>query len=101
MLHDDPHAALRDALLAGVLEAPGHTDPAVRRAAADNQNLPASLAELVAKIHAEPHRITDEEAEAACAQHDDDSLFEIIVAAALGASSLRLQAGLRALEDAT
>ena len=34
MKTDDPHAALRDRVLATVLEGPGESDPATRQAAA-------------------------------------------------------------------
>lgn len=97
---DDPHAILRDAVLAQVLDGPGQTRPALRRAAAANDGVPADLAPLVAKVHAHAYRVTDEEMAAAQRAHGDDAMFEVVVAAALGASRRRLEAGLRALEEA-
>lgn len=97
---DDPHAPLRDAVLARVLDGPGETTPALRHAAADGVGLPPDLEPLVARIHAHAYRVTDEEMAAAQRTWGDDRLFEVVVAAALGASRRRLMAGLRALEDA-
>ena len=96
----DPHAALRDQVLDRVLAGPGETDPALRKAAAENQGLPADLQPLVAKIHAHAYKVTDADIASLQGRYGDDELFEIIVSAALGASRKRLTAGLRALEDA-
>jgi hypothetical protein len=96
----DPHAAPRDRALASVLDGPGQSDPAIRNAAAVNQRLPVDLQRLVAKIHAHAYRVTDEDVAAAKVKYGDDRMFEIIVSAAMGASRQRLDAGLRALEDA-
>lgn len=97
---DDPHAKLRDAGLERVLDGPGDTSPAIRAAAAGGTGLPPDLQPLVEKIHMHAYRITDAEMTEAQRTYGDDRLFEIVVAAALGASRARLMAGLRALEDA-
>jgi hypothetical protein len=96
----DPHAALRDHVLQRVLDGPGQSDPAVRRAAADGTGAPADLQPLIDKIHRHAYKVTDEDIAALQATHGDDALFEIVVGAAVGASRRRLMAGLRALEDA-
>ena len=96
----DPHAALRDRVLRDVLEGPGESDPAVRRAAADNAGLPEDLRPLVAKVHAHAYRVTDQDVASLQPAYGDDRLFEIVVSAALGASRRRLLAGLRALDEA-
>ena len=99
----DPHAQLRNAVLDRVLDGPGETSPAMRRAAAqgpDDPALPPDLRQLVEKVHAHAYRVTDDEVAALQRTHGDDRLFEIVVAAALGASRHRLMAGLRALEEA-
>jgi len=96
----DPHAYLRDAVLESVLQASGESDPAVRRAAADGADVPEDLQPLVDKIHRHAYRVTDDDVARLQPRYGDDRLFEIIVSAALGASRSRLQAGLRALEDA-
>jgi hypothetical protein len=96
----DPYAAQRDRVLATVLEGPGDSDPALRRAAADDKGLPADLQPLVDKIHRHAYKVTDEDMARAQAQFGDDRMFEIVVSAALGASRMRLMAGLDALSKA-
>ena len=96
----DPHAELRDRVYRTVFDGPGQTDPALRRALADNKAVPPELAPLVDKIHRHAYKVTDEDLARLRATHGDDELFEIVVSAALGASRNRLAAGLAALEDA-
>ena len=97
---DDPHAPLRQKVLATVLDGPGETDPSLRYAAAEGAGAPEELTALVEKIHRHAYRVTDEDIEALQAKYGDDRLFEIIVSAAVGASRNRLLAGLKALEEA-
>ena len=97
---DDPHAELRDRVLDRVLEGPGESDPAVRRAVASGRLVPLELQPLVEKVERHAYRVTDEDIAALQAQYGDDRMFEIIVSAALGASRRRLFAGLDALEEA-
>ena len=96
----DPHAPLRDRVLEHVLEGPGETDPALRRAAAEGKGLPADLQALIDKIHRHAYKVTDDDIARLQAKYGDDRLFEIVVSSALGASRQRLMAGLRALEEA-
>lgn len=96
----DPHAPLRETIIATVLDGPGESARAVRRAAFDDAGAPADLQSLVAKIHRHAYKVTDEDVATAQAAYGDDQVFEIIVSAALGASEQRLIAALRALEDA-
>ena len=97
---NDPHAELRDRALASVLDGPAHSDSALRKAAANNEQLPNDLQYLVAKVHAHAYRVTSEDVARAQKIYGDDQLFELIVSSAMGASKQRLDAGLRALEDA-
>lgn len=97
---DDPYAALRERVFANVLDGPGESDAAVRRAAAEGVGATAELQRLVDKIERHAHRITDEDIASLQRVHGDDALFEIVVSAAIGASRRRLEAGLRALEEA-
>lgn len=97
---NDPHLALRDRALASVLDGPGESDATLRNAAARNADLPNDLQYLVAKVHAHAYRVTDDDVARAQKVYGDDKLFEVIVSAAMGASKQRLDAGLRALEDA-
>ena len=97
---EDPHLALWRAVEASVLRGAGRTPAELRQAAATRGTLPPDLAALIEKIHRHAYRITDEDLASLRARHSEDELFEIIIAAAFGAADARLQAGLRALEDA-
>ena len=96
----DPHAALRNRVFRSVLEGPGESDPAIRKAAAEGTGLPADLQSLIDKVHAHAYKVTDEDVARVQATYGDDRMFEIIVSAALGASRKRLLAGLDALDKA-
>lgn len=85
------------------LEGPGKTTTSLRRAVANapkSADVPEELRKLVDKIERHAYRVTDEEIAALKEKYSEDELFEIIVSAALGAASRRLDAGLRALEEA-
>jgi alkylhydroperoxidase family enzyme len=96
----DPHAGLRDRVLERVLESPGESDSAIRRAAAEGTGVPSDIQPLVDKIHRHAYKVTDEDMARAQAKYGDDQMFEIVVSAALGASRQRLLVGLKALEEA-
>ena len=96
----DPHADLRDRAYASVLDGPGQTEPALRRAAADGTEVPAELQSLEHKIRHHAYKVTDDDLARLKSTYDDDQLFEIVVSAALGASRTRLAAGLAALDQA-
>jgi hypothetical protein len=97
----DRHTPHVDALVRNVLERPGHLEDSLRRAAFAQGELPEPLAGLVAKIHRNAWKVTDEDlASARAAGWSQDQLFELIVCAAVGASKERLDAGLRALAAA-
>src|SRR5688500_10878941 len=98
---DSRHTPRVEALVRTVLEAPGRLDAKLRRAAFERGELPEPLGSLVAKIHRNAWKVTDEDVAAArAAGWSQDQLFELIVCAAVGASKERLDAGLRALADA-
>ena len=96
----DPHANLRDQVLKSVLAGPGESDPAIRNAVADGENVAAELHALVDKIHRHAYKVTDEDIKRLQAKYGDDQMFEIVVSAALGASRNRLLAGMKALDEA-
>jgi hypothetical protein len=96
----DPYAELRDRVLKTVLDGPGASEPAIRNAAAEKKGLPADLKPLVDKIHRHAYKVTDDEMAKAQAKYGDDKMFEIVVSAAVGASRMRLMAGLKALGKA-
>jgi hypothetical protein len=94
----DSHSNLRRALEERVLRGPGHTTSELRQAAAgSNASLPEDLRALVEKVHRHAYKITDEEIAALKQNYSDDQLFELIVAAAVGAAGQRLDAALSAL----
>jgi hypothetical protein len=97
----DRHADDLAALVRTVLEAPAFTEPAIRAAAFHNSELPPPLGPYVAKVQAESYRITDDDIQAlVAAGYAPDAVFEITVAAALGAAMQRLEAGLAVLRAA-
>ena len=96
----DPHATLRDRVLDSVLRGPGHVEAGLRQAVAQGSDVPNDLRTLIDKIHRHAYKVTDEDIAAAQARYGDDSMFEIIVSAALGAANQRLQAGLKTLSEA-
>lgn len=96
---DDPHKEARERIEASVLRGPGRSDAALRQAAAAGRDVPPELAGLVERIHRHAYRVTDEEMAALRGRFSEDELFEVVVAAALGAARHRLEAALQALED--
>jgi hypothetical protein len=96
----DPHATLRDAAFRAVFDGPAESGPAVRHAVADDVGVPTDLQALVSKIHRHAYKVTDDDLARLRETYGDDQLFEIVVSAAVGASRIRLAAGLAALEKA-
>ena len=109
-------------LIDSVLAAPGHTPAELRRAVlaraarlsgtitrpsfprsgtergSGGEDLPAGLAAYADKVARHAYKVTDEDLGALQrAGHSDDALFEVTVAAALGAALGRLERGLAAL----
>ena len=94
------HAEAVAALKRAVLQSPGVTEPAARLAAFGGEDLPAPFGDYAAKVQEASERITDRDVQAllqgGCTQ---DAVFELTVAAALGAAMRRLEAGLRPLRE--
>jgi hypothetical protein len=95
----DRFVPLRKATQTAVTTGPGVTPPALRQAAFAGSP-PDELCTLVEKIRAHASKVTDEDFARLRDRYSEDQLFEIVVAAAVGAADVRLQAGLRALEEA-
>ncbi len=84
-----------------VFDGPGRTDPAMRQSAATGEALTEPWLSYTAKIRDEPWGVTDSDIEnLRAAGHSEDEIFEMTVAAAVGASLRTLDAGLLALGDA-
>ncbi len=88
----------RNRLTAAVLDTPGATSASLRRAAMQRGALPGPLATYVDTVARHAYKVTDTDvAGLQRAGHSDDALFEITVAAALGAALHRLDQGMAAL----
>lgn len=101
-------ARLREAVLTG----PGASSAELRRAVARRAGelaageprtpVPADAAAYVDKVALHAYKVVDADVEALRqAGYSEDEIFELTVAAALGAALERLDAGLRALREAS
>lgn len=89
-----------ESLRHAVLSAPATTDSALRRAAAAGGQLPGPLASYAATVRDAAYRVTDADiAGLTAAGHTEDEIFEITVAAAVGAALRGFDAGRRALPE--
>ena len=92
--HGDRVAALRRA----VFDSDAVTDRATRAAAAAGGELPTPLSSYLTRVREASYRITDGDfARLRDAGHSEEEIFELTVAAALGAALRSRDAGLRAL----
>ena len=88
----------RRRLVDAVLQTPGDTSPEVRRTVLERATAPGPLAAYVSSVTQHAYKITDTDvAQLRHAGHSDDALFEITVAAAVGAALYRLDRGMAAL----
>lgn len=90
-------------LIVRVLEGPGVSTPAQRQAAAGtgSQGLPVEAVPVIEKIRKHAYKVTDEDIAAlAAAGLDEERIFELTIAAAIGVSKRRLDAALRAIDAA-
>ena len=97
-------------LIESVLAGSGVTSPSLRRTVAgqaarlggmsgETEALPQQLDGFVRKVATQAYRVTDEDITALKeAGYSEDTIFEITVSAALGASIARLECGLNALK---
>jgi alkylhydroperoxidase family enzyme len=96
----DRHADKRAALLRTVLTTAGHSGAAIREAAFHGGALPATLAAYLEKVRTASFRVTDDDIKGLIEiGFSEDAIFELTVAAALGAADQRLHAGLSALRS--
>ncbi len=91
-------ADLVAALVDAVLNSPGRLT-AERRAAFAGESLVGPPGTFAEKVRRHAHRVTDDDLDA-LRQHgmDEDAIFELTVACAVGEAHSQLQAGLKALE---
>ena len=96
----DPYAEERRALVEAVTRGAGHLSPELRTAIVDRTRgqasdavIPDALARFVDRVAKNAPEITDADVDAVkAAGIDEETVFEAIVAAALGASLARLEA---------
>ena len=82
-----------------VLDGPGYADAALRRAAFTGDNMPEDLATYVTKVINNAYKVIDSDVVALKqAGYSEDEIFEITIAAALGAGYRRFEAGRKAME---
>jgi alkylhydroperoxidase family enzyme len=95
--HTD-HGGLVENLRHAVLDAPATTDTALRQAAAAGDPLPEPWQAYAAKVRDESHRVTDADiVRLKDAGHTEDAIFEITVAATVGAALHSFEAGRRTI----
>lgn len=90
---------LQGATRRAVVDGPGAVEADVRRQVAAGRP-PSELAVLVQKIRDHAYKVTDADVDALRARYTEDQLFELIVAAAVGAAEDRLKDALAAVEGA-
>ena len=84
-----------------VLDAPATADAALRGAAYCGAGLAEPLSGYVEKLRRYAYRVQDSDIERVHgAGYSEDQIFEVTIAAALGAGDTRLRAGLSALNEA-
>jgi alkylhydroperoxidase family enzyme len=95
------HGGLVSDIRHSVFDGPGVTDPALRKGAADG-SIGAPWREFAAMVRDESHRISDADVDRLkAAGHSEDSIFEITVAATVGAALTRFDAGSRIVRPRT
>ncbi len=93
--------ALVSAIEQRILTGPGKASPELRAKAFADAELPEPLATLVDRVAHRSFQVTDADFTAALATgFTEDELFELVICAAVGASSRIYQAGLAALSEA-
>jgi len=101
-----PRPRLVEKAITALLGSAGETPISLRNAVFErlrsgNREVPENLAGFLEKIANRPWSVGDEDISfLRAAGYSEDQLFELIVAAATGAGVRRLDAGLRALEEA-
>jgi hypothetical protein len=102
MAPEDTKRSIHRELVNRILRGPGRAPAHQRAHAFDNTELSEPLRVLLEKVAGESARVTDEDfAGAMEAGFTADQLFELVICAAVGASTRQYEAGLAALAEAT
>jgi len=97
------HTESMERVAEAILETPGDADIELRRAveafaAGREADLPADLRPYVEKVMRNAYKVTDADIDRLReAGYSEDAIFELTLAAALGAAQARLDAGLGAM----
>ena len=93
------YRVFHERLINAVLRTPGATSESLRRAVLEpTGNVPEALSRYVDTVARHAYRVTDADvAGLKDAGYSEDAIFEITVAAAVGAAMHRLQRGMAAL----
>ncbi|GAA1022027.1 MULTISPECIES: carboxymuconolactone decarboxylase family protein [Amycolatopsis] len=92
--HEDPVENMRYSVFTG----PAVTDQALRGAAASGDGLPAPLQPFAAKVRDASYRLTDDDFAELATKYREDEVYEITVAAAVGAALRSFDAGQQKLD---
>ena len=105
------HAERMEQVTRAILETPGDTDPELRKAVesfaaalsgrddgAGTANLPDDLVPYLEKVARHAYKVTDSDVDRLKqVGYSEDAIFELTLAAALGAARARLERGLQAM----
>lgn len=98
----DRHGRLVADLRQAVFDSSAETDPATRSAAATGGPLPEPWESYAAKVREAAYRVTDTDIDhLKNAGHSEEEIFEVTIAAAVGAALRSLDAGLRTVRGET
>lgn len=100
-MKEKSYQLLYNNLLSSVLNGGGQSSPEQRQAAFDNTGLPMPLSTLIGKVAQYAYKVTDNDIDMAKQTgYNDDQLFELIIASAVGEASRQYESGLAALAEA-
>jgi hypothetical protein len=101
MHEGDRFRELRTGVRQAILDREGKTDRATRRKAYEGEGTPGAIAEYVATVQRNAYRV-DDDMMAAVRQAglDDDAIFELTVATAVGEATRQFDAAMAALATA-
>jgi len=91
-----------EALVARVLRGPGRTTPEQRAEAAADGGGSGVLARYLEKVRKHAYKITNEDVAALkAAGVDEETIFELTIAASVGVAKRRLDLAMKAIEEAS
>lgn len=101
MQDSDRFSRLRADVQQAILDADGVTDRATRRRAFEGEGAPGAIAGFIATVQRHAYRVDDDMVAAVRrAGLDDDAIFELTVATAVGEATRQFDAAMAALDAA-